>query len=275
MSGTVPILSMIFMFLAGLSSIVLPILLFLWFKLKMKADILPFFVGCAVMLVFAFVLEASVHQVVLMHSPVGETIRGNTWLYALYGGLMAGLFEESGRFIAFRKGLKSRLNKDANALMYGAGHGGIEAVVVLGITNLNNLIYSVLINTGNTKILTGPLTGDLKAQVETAIQALITTPSYLFLLGMVERIFAISLHIALSVLVWFAVKYAKEGKGYLFPLAIFLHFFVDACTAGLAGLGVNTLLIEAFVGALTLVAVIIAKRVWVSNSSSDIGIESE
>ena len=40
-------------------------------------------------------------------------------------------------------------------------------------------------------------------------------------------------------------------------------------------LGVNALLIEAVVGALTLVTVIIAKRVWVSNSSSGISIENE
>ena len=102
MTGTVSILSMLFMVVAGLFSLVLAIGLFVWFKGKKKADILPFFVGCGVMLVFAFILESIVHQIVLLRLPVGETIRGNIWLYALYGGLMAGLFEETGRFVAFR-----------------------------------------------------------------------------------------------------------------------------------------------------------------------------
>ena len=259
MNGSVPILSIVFMFLAGLVSVALPVGLCIYFYKSKKANLSPFFVGCAVMVLFAFVLEALCHRVIL-GSSVGKKIQDNTWLYALYGGMMAGLFEETGRFLAFSTVLKKKLNNDANALMYGAGHGGIEALVILGITSLNNIIYSVLINIGKTSVLTAPLPEELRGQVETAIQALITTPSWQFLLGSVERIFAVTLHIALSVLVWFAVK--KQGKRYLYPVAILLHFLMDAATVLLSKSGVSVLIVEVMVGTVAIISAIYAKVVW-------------
>ena len=266
MTGTVPTLSIVFMAVSILIGFGLPLALFLYFRLKKKADILPFFIGCAVMVLFALVIEALVHKVVL-GSAVGEKIQNNVWLYGLYGGLMAGLFEETGRFLAFKTVLKKYQGKDVNALMYGAGHGGIEAAILLGMTMVNNLTYSVMINTGSSDTLLAPLTGELKAQVQSAIQALITTPSYQFLLGGVERIFAVALQIALSVLVWFAAK--KSGKRWLFPAAIALHALVDAATVILAGNGVNLFLVEAVVGAFALLYVLIAKLVWKANAREE------
>ena len=126
MNGTVSTLSIVFMAAAGVLSVCFPVALFVYFRRKKGADVLPFFVGCAVMLLFAFVLESLAHSVVL-GSPAGAAIRENVWLYALYGGLMAGLFEETGRYLAFKTVLKKSLSNNANALMYGAG--GISGVI--------------------------------------------------------------------------------------------------------------------------------------------------
>jgi uncharacterized membrane protein YhfC len=84
-------------------------------------------------------------------------------------------------------------------------------------------------------------------------------------MGGIERIFAIALQISLSVLVWFAVK--KKGKGYLFPLAIFIHFFVDAVTAFSSQKGVPSYIIEIIIGALTVIVVLTAKKIWVREAS--------
>ena len=54
-------------------------------------------------------------------------------LYALYGGLAAGLFEETGRLLAFRFILKPHTAR-ITALSYGIGHGGIEAFWVMGLS---------------------------------------------------------------------------------------------------------------------------------------------
>lgn len=253
----VPVSSVVLMVVSWAVSFALPVVLFIRFR-KRNADILPFFVGCAVMLLFAFVLESSVHSLVL-GSAAGATILGSRWLYPLYGGIMAGLFEETGRYLAFSTVLKKNRDKDINALMYGAGHGGFEAIVVLGITSVNNLIWSVMINSGSTDALTGNLTGEALASVESSIQALIMSPPYLFLLGALERVFAIILQIALSVLVWFAVK-CRDVK--LFLASIGLHFLVDALTALLSGAGVSVIAIEAVIGLFTLLTALIARAVW-------------
>lgn len=259
MSGTVPILSIICMSIACLISIALPIGLLLFFRSFKKADIYPFFVGCGIMFFFAFVFEAAAHRAILS-STAGGFIQSHFWMYALYGGLMAGLFEETGRFLAFRLTLRKYLGKNQNALMYGAGHGGFESIYLVTMTMITNLVWSYMINTGNTARLAGNLSGDALEQVQAGIEALVTTPSYLFLLGGIERVIAIVLHIALSVLVWFAVK--EKDKLYLYPLAIFLHFAVDTIGVALSALGVNTILIEVALAFFTCVTVLIARRVW-------------
>jgi uncharacterized membrane protein YhfC len=263
MTETVPILSIVFMVLALAIAVALPVGLCLWLRRRKHADLLPFFIGCAVMILFAFVLEALVHRLVL-RTEVGAAIQGNLWLYGLYGGAMAGLFEETGRFIAFKTVLRKKQGRDANALMYGAGHGGIEALAILGIASLNNLLYSVLINTGNTALLTAQASGEVLEQVEGAIRALAATPSWQFLLGGVERIFAVVLHLSFSVLVWFAAK--KKNRIWLYPAAVLLHLIVDAATAILAGKHVSLLLVEAAVAALALLSALIAKKVWRDNA---------
>ena len=84
--------------------------------------------------------------------PVSKALSENLWLYALYGGLAAGLFEETGRYLTMRFLMKGKWTRE-NALMYGAGHGGLEAVLILGMASVNNLLYSVMINTGSQPIM--------------------------------------------------------------------------------------------------------------------------
>lgn len=262
MNETVPTLSIVFMSISCAIGFAIPVVLLLYFRIRKHADILPFFIGCAVMIIFAFVLEAAVHRVVLS-SPAGEKIRNTVWLYALYGGIMAGLFEETGRFLAFKTVLRKKLGNDSNALMYGAGHGGLESIFVLGITMINNIIWSVLINSGNTAAFTGALSGDLLKEVEDSIGRLLAVHPYEFLLGGVERIFAVILQISLSILVWFAVKNRKLL--WLYPAAILIHFAVDCVTAVLSGSGVSTVLIEVVVAAMAIAAALFAKRIWDQN----------
>ena len=259
MTGTVPALSIVFMAVTCATCFLTPLALFLYLRLVKKADIYPFFAGCAVMLLFAFILESGLHSLVFS-SPAGPAIRNNIWLYALYGGFMAGLFEETGRYLAFSFALKKYRAKNVNALMYGAGHGGFEAIVITGLTMVNNIIWSVMINNGSISSMISSLPGDQLAQAQQSVTLLATLPSYQFLLSGVERLLAIALHIALSVIVWFAVKW--DGKIYLYPAAILIHFAVDAAAAILSGLGVNVILIEIAVAVLTAAAALFARRLW-------------
>ena len=241
----IPGLSIFMMFFGLLFSIAFPVALFIVIKKKYKTGIAPFFIGCAVWFGFAMILEQIMHSVILNSSSIGGTITGNIYLYALYGGLAAGLFEETGRFVAMKFWLKKYYANPYNSIMYGAGHGGIEVLLILGVANINNIIYSVLYNAGLSNILLDPLPAESKEIVMNSFELLKTTSPLAFLAGDFERIVAVILHISLSVLVWMSVVY---GKRILFPLAIFLHFLMDA----------SSVLVNEWTGSIVIVEVVIA-----------------
>lgn len=259
MNYEVPISSIVCMGISCLVGLAIPVLLFLYFRLKKRADIVPFFVGCAVMLLFALVAESLVHALVL-NSAAGKTITGSTALYALYGGLMAGIFEETGRFAAFKTVLKKYRGRNINALMYGAGHGGFEAAAILSAGMMSNIVLSVMLNLGMGHLITDELSGKQLEQITAAFKTLAETAPYMYLAGIAERIIAVILHIALSVIVWFAAKDRK--KLWLFPTAVLLHAGVDAATAVLSRMGLNTWAIEGALAAMTAVCALIAWLIW-------------
>ena len=255
----VPVTSIICMGISAILSFVIPVVLLIYIKRRHKANILPFFVGCGVMLVFALVLESLVHQAVF-RTDIGIAIQNNIWLYALYGGLMAGLFEETGRLAAFKTILKRYHENDGNALMYGAGHGGFEAVAILGLTMIGNIVLSVLINTGMLESVPGLSSAENAAAIDQALSGITSAAPYTFLLGITERIFAIVMQISLSILVWFASK-DKESL-MLFPLAIIIHALVDGVTVVLSQSGIGMLAMEGAVGLMAVIVAMIAKAVW-------------
>jgi uncharacterized membrane protein YhfC len=177
---------------------------------------------------FALILEQFLHSLVLRPAVDGSIwLTSQPLLYVLYGILAAGIFEETARFIAFHV-LKKKYDGVGVGLAYGIGHGGIEVIILLGFVMLNNLLFSLLINTGQAAAL-----GDSEPIV-TAIATLTSTDSWVFLIGGVERISAITAQISLSLLVWMAVSQKKLG---LFALAIALHAAFDL-PAALAQVGV-------------------------------------
>ena len=228
-----------------LIGVAIPVGLCIFCRKKWKCDFLPFWVGCGVMFLFAFVLEQIVHMIVL-YGPAGSTIQGNIWLYALYGGLMAGLFEETGRFVGMKFLLKKKQENDYNALMYGAGHGGFEAFWILFFGMLNNLIIGKDTATG--------------ATLQACMEALATTSPFLFLLSPVERIAAVIAQISLSVIVWQAVK--GKGKTGWYLLAIFLHFVLDFVAVILSGIGTPAVVIEVVIWLMTIGFALLAGKVW-------------
>lgn len=260
MNLTVPSSTIICIVITMVAGFILPAVAALIAKKKTTAKLSAFFTGCLIMLVFAFVLEQIVHTVVLTSGAAG-TITGNIWLYGLYGGLMAGLFEETGRLFAFKVMLKKEVDNNGTALMYGAGHGGFEAFYILVIGMVNNLIYAALLNSGMSGAITASLSGDALASVEAVFEALATTASPIFLVGIAERLFAMIAHVSMSVLVWFAVK--KGGKFFLlYPLAILLHAGLDFVVVIANAFSGNILVVEGVVFVYAVILAFVAKKVW-------------
>lgn len=259
---SVSTLTLVCMAVAALVTVAIPLILLFYYKRK-GAQVSPFFVGCAVFVLFALILESLMHNLVLKVLPVGERIMNSTLLYALYGGLAAGIFEETGRFLAFKTVLKSKLGNDRNALMYGAGHGGVEAVLLLGATYVSYIVMGIMMNLGLTDQLTTGLTGDMADQMQTVFNAIAAMTPLTCLLAIVERCTAITTHVALSVLVWFAAK--KPGKAWLFPLAILLHAAMDGVTVLLAA-RLPVVAVEGCLVVFALLLALAARAVWKRNA---------
>ncbi len=139
----------------------------------------------------------------------------NIWAMVGYWAFTAGLFEECGRFLAFRYLLSKDLSW-SSGVAYGIGHGGVEAMYI-GVAFVS------------------------------AVKNIYTAAPLTLLLPGVERLLALFIQIALSLLVLYGVRNRK----YIFLLwAILIHTLIDAPTL----LVHNTLLLEGWVFIVALIS---------------------
>lgn len=205
-------------------SFLLPIVLAVVFYKKEKISFKAVGIGAAIFVIFALILEQVCHFVFLKaNKNVGSFIMNTPWLYGIYGGLAAGIFEEVGRFVGYKYMLKGQ-RRWKDGIAYGIGHGGIEAILIGGMAGINSIVNSMLINSGKyDAIIKAAPSSSVKA-LNAAKESLISANPSMFLVSGYERCCAVLLQIGLSLLVLYAVKNRKSI--YLF-LAIFLHAFVD------------------------------------------------
>lgn len=116
-----------------LFSLALPILALVIWKKKEGTELRPAWIGAAAYFVFGMVLEQLINAAVLGtgSSAVSAFLLGHPWLYAVYGGLSAGILEETARFLVYRTMLKDSVGRE-NAVTFGIGFGGLECIMVLG-----------------------------------------------------------------------------------------------------------------------------------------------
>ncbi len=231
-----------------------PIALFIAGRVKLKARISSFFIGAGTFLLFAMLLEQLMHVLVIQFC--GLNAQSRPWLYYVYAALAAAVFEETGRLIAMKFWMKKWLDFP-NALMYGIGHGGVEAILIGGLPGISNLVSMLMINSGAMQNTLSALPAESANQTVSQLSALWTTPAPLFFVSGIERISAIILHIGLSLLIYRAVKAGKCGAkesgkcraaAFTAVLAYGIHFIVDFfAVAGPALLPIYVIEIGVFV----------------------------
>lgn len=215
----------------GVLAITIPVVLIVAWKMYTKRSLVPFWVGIMVFIAFSRMLEMIPHSLFLLSSnPVSKAINGNVVLYVIYAATVAALFEETGRYLAFRFVLTKHPNKET-AVTYGIGHGGIECILVLGVTYIQYYAYGQLINNGSMdKMLSAykdsSQSVDALNQLITNIKGVTQMTCYM---ADLERISAMMVQVALSILVFQAVYVA--GKKYMYWVAVALHFLMDVPAA--------------------------------------------
>lgn len=130
----------------------------------------------------------------------GDPIATTAWIAA--SSLTAGLFEETGRWLAYRLVWKPR--DTLGGVMLGAGHGGVESILLVGVNLAGSLVLYVALSRGATL---GLPAGSIPA-IEAQLAGL--TPG-LALLGGIERIAAWGAHIGFSLLVLEGVRLGRRS----------------------------------------------------------------
>ena len=221
----IPIANVVWLCVAAAWGLLLPVGLLIWWRKSHRARLAPFFAGALVFVVFALVLESLLHRVVILgDNPVARAINAEPYLYMLYGALAAGVFEETGRYAAFRWLLtKRRYPGRDTAVTYGIGHGGVEAMATVGVSFALYAAVAVFLRSGDPASAAALAGGDAGVlQVLGALGQM--TPGFC-LLTMLERLAAILLHIALSIYVFLAARDRRQWSYY--PFAVALHAIAD------------------------------------------------
>ncbi len=244
---------------SGLLCIIIPVLSLIIYKIRNKdISVLPFFIGCGVFLLFALVLEQLLHIVML------PLVQNSAVLYTVYGALAAGVFEETGRFAAFKTVMKKQTDP-RSSVMYGLGHGGFEAIVLVGVNMLSYFALGLMTNTlGVQEVIKLTANGDATAGLA-ILQQLDALSKITFgncLLSVLERVIAMTFHTAISVLVFEAAR--VKGRVWLYPAAILLHALLDVPAAlyqrQVVGLPVCYVIMTIFTGVVVFLAVGSFKR---------------
>lgn len=204
----------LFVILSILISAVLPFAAIFALKRRFGINLKTIWSGALIWLVFTQVLEKALHAIVLTQTQISQY----PVLFSVYAGLSAGVFEETGRFFAFRKFLKNYRDwKDG--LGYGLGHGGIESVLVGVVGGIQTLLLIQLYKDGNLNSIP-----NLDPEIYTQIIASLNASPVIFLVSGIERVMALIIQIALSLLVLYSIK-IKSPK--FFVLAVLVHALVD------------------------------------------------
>ena len=124
---------------------------------------------------------------------------GNLVLFSVFLGLSAGTFESVARYLAFRFWAKDARSW-GQGLAVGAGHGGVEAIL-LGVIGVLNFTILLGLKNGYFQGILASVPEDQLFLVDEQINALFGVPASMALLGAVERVFALLLHLSASLLV--------------------------------------------------------------------------
>lgn len=247
--------SIIFMFITFLMAVGFPIGLVIYFYKKQKISIKAVLIGALMFFIFQVIIRIPVLTVIQSQSWYTKFAAQNMVLIGIIIAFTAGLFETAGRYLGLRFLVKNKLDRK-NGIAYGIGHGGIEAILLVGLTYIGNIVYSILINTG---IVSSEL-----------VPQLLNTSPDLFLAAGIERVFAILFHIAAALLVTYGIL--KQKKMFII-YCLALHTLLDGVAVILQIYQFSAWSIElwiAFIGILSLVFIIKSKKMFIIKHSDNI-----
>jgi uncharacterized membrane protein YhfC len=170
---------------------------------------------------------------------------------AVFLGLSAGLFEEGARYLVLRFWLKEARSW-RNGILFGAGHGGTEAILV-GLLALYAAIQIITLSNATPEQLAQLVGADNVALAQSQLAAALSAPWNATLLGALERFFTIPSQIAMAVMVMQA--FTRKKFAWLLA-AIGYHTLLDGLVVFLQS-SLTVYQLEGVVGVFAVVSVAI------------------
>ena len=213
---------------------VVPLVIAIVWTKKKKERFTTVLVGAATFFLFAMVLEKPLLAVLIAPTQMGladtgisQFLNERPVLWAFIVGLFPGVFEETGRLVAYKTVLKKRINRETS-ISHGIGHGGFEVMLILGATYATYIVYALMINTGTFGAVMEEVMAKAPEQADSIVAVVNGIASFSFAnltISIVERIFAVLFHIGASIIVFYACR--NKERFWLYPLAILLHTALD------------------------------------------------
>lgn len=205
-----------------LAVIALPIVLAHRFQARFKAGWGLFGIGAVTFVasqVFHIPFNLLVQQSGILPDNTDTFV--NLLMMGLFLGASAGFFEETARYLTYRFWAK-KARRWRDGVMMGLGHGGIEAILLVGIGGLVNTLIFAAWNSGGMQDIVPPEQAGL---LQEQIDAFFGTPWYVVPMAFVERVVAMTVHVAMSLLV---MQVFVRNKWWYWLAAVGLHTALNA-----------------------------------------------
>lgn len=217
-------------------SFILPIILCIVYSVRNRGKKIftAWLLGAAGFVVMQLIIRLPLLNLISVQPGFADFVTSHYILYCLILAFTAGLFELVGRVVA-AKIMQKNLTFE-RSIGAGLGHGGIEAILIVGITYINNLVYIYIINSGSFDTIVGQTaalgadTTSLLALRETFLNA---TSLPMYLAGY-ERLLTMIVHVALSLLVCYYISIKKGLKG--MGICLGLHCALDFVPPVISGM---------------------------------------
>jgi len=152
-------------------------------------------------------------------------IHGSWWLsfaWIAASSFTAGLFEEVGRWGGYRWLVKKE-RTFRTGVMFGLGHGGVESMLLVGLGLFGTLVTYVLVAVSPSLLKLPPET------LDKVVKGMSSLHPGGFAAGVVERVMAMTFHVACSLIV---LRCFVRGSKWWVALAVGMHFVADLVAIG-------------------------------------------
>ena len=181
-------------------TLILPVVLLIVLLITRKLNPLPLLAGFASFFISQILLRIPLLQVLGTQSWFAAFATHTVVYVIVVGGLSAGLFEETARLVGAKLLKQHRTYKDM--ISFGLGHGLCEVILLVGLGQVNNLLFCMILQDPQLAASLG-FSNDLLQAVNQQLAA--ASPAMVYL-GILERVSAVMYHVFATCLVFLAVK---------------------------------------------------------------------